>query len=144
MAAIIDVERVLEELKSKGHKVTPQRREIIKALAEADGPQSVGQLRERLAGRFPEIGTDTVYRNLHLLVELGIINQINLLAKKGDLFEVGGSHHHHLVCLDCGGVLCLERCLLNDEGIESARQHDFKVTSHSFEIYGYCSKCQNK
>ena len=144
MAAATDIDSILEELKSKGHRVTPQRREIIRALMEAGGPQSVSQLRERLGARFPEIGVDTVYRNLHLLVDLGIINQINLLAKKGDLFEVGSSHHHHLVCLDCGEVLCLERCLLEDMELESARKYDFKITGHSFEIYGYCANCRRK
>ena len=64
-----------------------------------------------------------------------------LLNSNEDMFELNrGSHHDHIVCLDCGKV---EEFM--DDGIEDrqesiAKQHGFEIEDHSMVIYGHCRK----
>ena len=56
---------------------------------------------ERVKETYPYISLDTVYRNLSLLTNTGLVNQINLQAKGISLFEFQGeAHHHHAVVGD--------------------------------------------
>ncbi|HHV62260.1 MAG TPA: transcriptional repressor [Firmicutes bacterium] len=134
-------ETILRRLKASGYKLTPQRREIIRVLSEAYEPQNAQQVHERVAERFPGMGMDTVYRNLRLLAALGVVSQINLLSKRGDLFKLGGDHHHHFVCLGCDKIVCLDGCPLDNDSFSGADENGFTIVSHSFQIYGYCAEC---
>ncbi|NPV52813.1 MAG: transcriptional repressor [Firmicutes bacterium] len=134
-------EAILRRLKASGYKLTPQRREIIRVLSETYEPQNAQQVHERVAEKFPGMGMDTVYRNLRLLAALGVISQINLLSKRGDLFKLGGDHHHHFICLGCDKIVCLDGCPLDNNDFSHAAGNDFTIVSHSFQLYGYCTEC---
>lgn len=141
---LLDLQTVLRKIKSKGYKITPQRRVIVQALVEASRPLSAQQLFQRLRGDLPDTGLDTVYRTLRLLADLGIVNQITCAARQGDLFELAAdNHHHHLVCLQCGQILCLEECVFENTARQAAKDRHFTVTGHVFEIYGYCQACRH-
>lgn len=133
--------RLLAELKRRGYKVTPQRRAILQALCAFERPPSAREILENIRVAFPEISLDTVYRNLNLLAGAGLVHQINLQARESTRYEVGGSHHHHLVCLGCGESVCVTHCAMGKRELALAREKEFRVVSHAFEIYGYCKQC---
>lgn len=136
------LDTVLRRLKNHGYKITPQRRLIIRAIVEAGAPRTAQQVYQHLQAELPDTGLDTVYRTLRLLAELGIVNQIAGAAQQGDLFELADDHHHHMVCLRCGQVLCLEACAYEEAARRMARDRNFAITGHVFEVYGYCQACQ--
>lgn len=138
----MSLELVLRRLKNRGYKITPQRRLIIRALVEAVAPRTAQQVYQDLRTHLPDTGLDTVYRTLRLLTELGVANQITGAAQQGDLFELAQNHHHHMVCLRCGQVLCLDACAYEEAARRLARARNFSVTAHVFEVYGYCQACQ--
>jgi Fur family ferric uptake transcriptional regulator len=87
-----------------------------------------------------DVGLATVYRVLTQFEQAGLLNRNHFETGKA-IYELNaGSHHDHLVCLDCGHV---EE--FYDEEIES-RQHriaverGFKIAEHSLAIYGNCVK----
>ena len=136
-------EAILRQLGEKGIKITPQRLEIIKALQGAPSPLTAREVANKVRLSQPRVSLDTVYRNLTLLTETGLVNQINLQNRESTRFEFQGEadHHHHYVCLQCGVSFCVEACPLPilpqlDE------DPDFKVVNHAFEVYGFCSECQ--
>lgn len=137
-----DIEANLQRVKKGGHKLTPQRRQILKALAGAGRPQTAHQIHQRLAAQHPEIGLDTVYRNLRLLAGLGLVNKIPVAGQRGDLFELAEDHHHHYLCLGCGAVTCLPVCPLGDPVPALEPAAGFQVVAHVFEVYGYCDGCR--
>ncbi len=137
-------------VKRDGFRLTPQRCHILKALAEAGRPQTAAEIHRRLGQECPELGLDTVYRNLRLLTALGVVNKIatargaaggRKAGQRADLFEVAEDHHHHRVCLGCGDIACLPGCPLPVAGAWSCSHTGFRVTGHVFEVYGYCARC---
>lgn len=134
---------VLKLLKTKGYKHTPQRRAIIEILLEVKSPLSVKEIVEKLLPSFPEISTDTVYRNLKMLCDLEIVSEIKHQGKKGARYELDGKpHHHHLVCISCGKSLCMPNCNIEEQCATIATRAGFKMIGHTFEIHGYCNDCQ--
>jgi Fe2+ or Zn2+ uptake regulation protein len=136
-------EQVVHRFKEKGYKITPQRRAIINALLLAKQPATAGELLQELRDLFPDISLDTVYRNLKLLTDLGLLNQINVKSGETSRFEFSDCpHHHHLVCMQCGASRCLDYCAMEKGGLAAAEEHGFEVVGHVFEIYGYCPGCR--
>lgn len=134
---------IIEKLRDKGCKITPQRRIIIQSLLKFDKFPTALELCNDIRETNPEIGMDTVYRTLNLLVEIGVVNQINLPGKDTKIFELSlGEHHHHLVCLCCGAADCLDYCPVDEKELQKAAGLKFHIVGHSLELYGYCEKCK--
>ncbi|HMM23165.1 MAG TPA: Fur family transcriptional regulator [Selenomonadales bacterium] len=134
---------IIAKLREKGCKITPQRRVIIQSLLNFNKFPTALELCNDIRQTNPEIGLDTIYRNLNLLAGLGIVNQINLPGKDVKVFELTlQGHHHHLVCLNCGEANCLDYCPVNEKELQKAAGSEFQIVGHALELYGYCRKCR--
>lgn len=109
------LEQFKELLKKKGMKTTTQRIAILKVLLERKGEHlTAEEIYELVKTDWPDIGLATVYRNIQLLSELELIDRLNLddgytRYEVSDLEAgVNKHHHHHLICLECGGVFMFE------------------------------------
>ena len=120
------------KIRGRGYKATPQRLEVLEALA-AEQHQTLEEIR----GRCPGVGLVTVYRTLDLLSEIGAVRRLEL--GDGPRFELAEDHHHHMVCESCGDVSEFEECPLD---LQRLRDVGFEVSSHSVEIYGRCAGCR--
>jgi Fe2+ or Zn2+ uptake regulation protein len=69
---------IIQHIKDKGYKITPQRRAIINALLIPDKPPTAKDVLEIVRNKYPDVGLDTVYRNLKMLADIGCVMQINL------------------------------------------------------------------
>ncbi len=135
----------IQRVRASGHKLTPQRMEILRVLINADASISAQAVQERVKEIYPYISLDTIYRNLSMLTNTGLVNQVNLQGKGISLFEFQGeAHHHHAICLECGTSFCVDACPLPEVIPLPEADKKFRVVSHAFEIYGYCSTCQEK
>ncbi|VBB09628.1 ferric-uptake regulator [Lucifera butyrica] len=136
-------EKIIQMLRDRGCKITPQRRAIIQVLASFDKFPTAQEILDHIHQKDPDVGLDTVYRNLNLLISMGVINQISVPGKDLKVFELAhDKHHHHLVCLGCGEANCLNYCPIDDSEIQKSAGPGFKIVGHSLEIYGYCPKCR--
>lgn len=131
---------IIQQIKDKGFKITPQRRAIIDAMLLAERPPTAKEVLDIVRLNFPDVGLDTVYRNLNLLSEIGCVIQINLKNSETSRFEILKQHHHHLICLGCGEATCLEKCML-EKHMDALKDKGYKIVGHAFEIYGYCPSC---
>ena len=138
------MEASLMVLREKGYKITPQRRAVIQALAACGKFSTAQQVMAGVKKTQPDVSLDTIYRNLTLLAELGIVHEIH--RHTGDLYElvVPGDHHHHFVCTQCGQAECIDFCPLASVYTEAAERSEFMITGHIFEIYGLCKNCRRK
>ena len=141
----MDFREATQKIRDKGHKLTPQRIEIMRVLAQAGAAISAQAVLERVREVYPYVSLDTVYRNLSMLTNTGMVSQINLQIKGTALFEFqGDAHHHHAICLTCGKNFCVDACPLPPKMALPAADPDFRIVSHAFEVYGYCSACHSK
>ncbi|MCY4380607.1 MAG: transcriptional repressor [Proteobacteria bacterium] len=81
----------------------------------------------------------TIYRNIGLLVEAGILEQHNFQMKNA-VYEVKypSMHHDHLVCLDCGDIKEFEDLDIEKKQILISNQLGFELVSHKLELFGRC------
>lgn len=138
-------EEILAELSSKNCKLTSQRKEILRVLVRARSHLSAKEVFERLHRNFPNLSFDTVYRNLTTLEELNIINRLDF-GDGRSRYELNRrhEHHHHMICLKCGGTWEIDGCPMEHVTISSQGPQNFKITGHRFELFGYCRDCQQK
>jgi Fe2+ or Zn2+ uptake regulation protein len=86
----------------------------------------------------------TVYRNIKLFEELGIINRLRLgWNSKLELSDIFHHHHHHFTCLNCGKVMILkDNPALERQISVISHKGGFQPLDHQLEIRGYCKECQ--
>lgn len=131
-----------QRVRSRGYRMTPQREVVYEVLAEHEGqPMSTEDIHRLAAGKLPGLGLTTVYRSLELFCQLGLAFTVHL-REDAQYYEVNsGKHHHHMVCLSCGGVEVLEACLLDELKEKVKDKSDFLITEHCMSLFGYCREC---
>lgn len=141
---VLEVEEVFQALKEQGYKMTPQRRAVLRALAESKEFMNAHTILEKVRETHPDVGLDTIYRNLKLFIMLGFVSPINYPGREGTVYELNKNkhHHHHSVCLLCGKIECLDYCPVHFDELKSMTADQFRMVSHSLEIYGYCKTCE--
>ncbi|MBU4302608.1 MAG: transcriptional repressor [Actinomycetia bacterium] len=130
-------------LRSRGHRVTPQREAVLEVLRENEGvPLDPEAVYEFVGARHPGIGLATVYRTLELFRDLGIVTRVHLHEGSRHYELNTGGHHHHMVCVSCGSVDEFDGCVVDDLEESIREDSDFVVTSHCLSLFGYCPACQ--
>ncbi|MHB8880549.1 MAG: Fur family transcriptional regulator [Thermodesulfovibrionales bacterium] len=130
-------------IQAKGLRYTRQRDAILDVFFSADTHITVEELFNMMKKTIPEIGYATVHRNLSLLRECGLADEIKIGIQKARYEpKFGHDHHDHLICMKCGRFI-----EVNDDKIEKlqdklAEANDFSPVRHKLEIYGYCSNCK--
>lgn len=136
------VEEILQYLKQMGCKLTPQRRMIVEAmLACGENQMTADEIYQRVRTSYPEVGLDTIYRNIRLLVKLNVVDEVKLPGKLAQYSLNRMAHQHELVCLDCGTEMPLGHCPIKELEAVARQQHGFVISSHRIELFGYCPKC---
>lgn len=138
------MDKFIELLRAKGYKITPQRRAVIAALFAGEKFSSAQRILAVVKEQMPDVGLDTIYRNLNLLVALEMVNEIKTGMAAGNLFEPvveHEHHHHHFICLKCGAVECIDFCPVRESDLHILEAQGLTVVTHSLEIYGYCRNC---
>lgn len=136
----------IEYLKQKGLKFTPERRTILEAACAMDTHFEADEVFLRLRqGGSGRISRATVYRTLPLLEACGLIRKVVFTDKHTHYENVyGGTHHEHLICLNCGKVIEFYRQPLEDTLEAIAHENKFKALAHKLEITGFCEQCIRK
>lgn len=139
---MMKVEEVLRKLRSRGGRITPQRRAVVGLLAGAGRAQSVPELHSALRQTFPDMSADTVYRIAECLVEIGAVEVFHDPSQRADRYEWVDRRHHHFVCLNCGEVVCLPECPVDKAAESMQLPEGFTVVRHEYQAFGYCKTCQ--
>jgi len=139
--ADVEAADVLDVLRSRGRKMTPQRQAIVLEVMRAQGHISPPAIARRVQSRMPGVNASTVYRTLAMLEESGILSHAHL--EGGAEYHLAGEAGHvHLTCSNCGS----EDDLSLEEAQSLARliskHHGFRPDLTHFAISGLCRNCQ--
>jgi len=134
--------RLDEFIRRKGLRRTGQRETIINSAFSQDEHFTAEELFERVKKQCSDISRATVYRTLGLMVEAGLLRQIDLGDNHAtyDPNFLDKPAHNHLVCIDCGRVVEFEDShidLLNDC---VTRRLGFKPVRQSLKIEASCEQ----
>ncbi|MBR6607718.1 MAG: transcriptional repressor [Oscillospiraceae bacterium] len=96
---------------------------------------------EKLKPQYPSLSLGTVYRNLGVLVEQGLIRKIESLDA-ADRFDGNMEPHSHVQCSVCGSLQDI--FLSYDKGLDAAanRESGYAITEHNISFVGICPDCQ--
>ena len=132
-------------ISEEGLKATKQREKILNIFLNSSGHKNLSQIYAQVAKTDPKIGYTTVYRTLRLLTRLGLATQ-RKFADGETRYEPTseGTHHDHLICLDCGRIIEFEDQTLEALQNGIAQHHHFIVFHHRMELYGRCEECARK
>jgi len=135
-------ERLDEFIRRKGLRRTGQRNIIIKTAFSRNEHFTAEELFERVRQNSADISQATVYRTLGLMVDAGLLREIDLgdAPTTYDPNFLEKPAHNHLVCIDCGRVVEFEDShieLLNDC---VTRRLGFKPVRQSLKIEANCEQ----
>src|SRR6266496_3801767 len=109
---------LVEMLRERGLRMTPQRQLILEAVQAMQGHISVEAVHARVAARFPQVNISTVYRTLELLQDLGLVTHTHFDDGVAQYHRADEGLHQHLVCRSCGSEQELDLEVLRPLGRE--------------------------
>ncbi len=131
-------------LEIKDRPVTAQRQLLIDILADAEGHLDAKELYRRAIERDRNISLATVYRNLRLFKELGLVGEIRL-DDMHCYYEIRrAKEHYHLVCKNCGRVIEFQTPLIEKLMEEVQRKCNFQASKAILRLEGVCQRCRQK
>ncbi|MEJ2182683.1 MAG: transcriptional repressor [Nitrospirota bacterium] len=139
------IEYFRDFIHAKGLRYTPEREAIAREVFRRKGHFDPEELHQALRREGHKVSRASVYRTLPLMMEAGILEQVEMTDKHAHYERVmGREHHDHMLCVSCGRVIefyseemeKLQERLCEEEGFQGA--------SHTLEIKGYCSRCRKK
>src|SRR5699024_9664035 len=97
------IEKALRLLRKHGDTRTDRREKILHYFNEEEKKDNTArEIYKFMEKHYPGISFDTVYRNLHLYEQLGILEVTELNAEKHFRITCSDQHHHHFICKLCG------------------------------------------
>ncbi len=120
---------------------TWQREAVREALNESEGFVSAQALHSHLRDGGSPIGLATVYR---ALADLATQGEADSLQQEGEsLYRActPGSHHHHLICRECGLTVEIRADEVEHWAKAVAAEHGFTEPNHIVDVFGLCAKC---
>ncbi len=130
-------------LAAEGFRMTKLRRALLEIFAKNMKPFSVDEIRGRLRKfDIPEVHKVTLYRELEVLVEAGVIVPIYFHDQVQRYEFVEQDHHHHIVCIKCDAVADIDVADPFDKLEDKVdKKSKFTILRHSLEFFGLCKSC---
>ena len=147
MTATMQRRQLLDELLSKGVRLTSQRRAVISVIQEATSHLDAGSLLELARKREPSIDRATVYRTIELLKKLRLIDELDLMHLEGEkhYYEVKTEGEHiHLACFGCGMIEEFTSALFDRLKDEVTGKIEFEIRVSRLEFGGLCRRCSSR
>ncbi len=117
-----------------------KRDRILEILRGTSMHPTADWIFNRLKKDYPHLSLGTVYRNLHILIEQGLVKKIEA-GSTFDRFEANTGLHYHFVCENCGKIVDLALPIDHslNEMVNNTTQ--FHARYHKLEFFGHCDKC---
>lgn len=123
-----------------GVAVTHQRQVVYESVIASHGHYSPEDIYAAVRRRIPSISLATVYNNLRLFIECGLLREVSPHAAT---LRVDGNvePHHHLVCSRCKAVQDIEGEFVDFEKLSRHVPEGFDLTQPMVEVFGLCRRC---
>jgi Fur family peroxide stress response transcriptional regulator len=135
--------RFIEVCRESGAKLTHQRIEIFREVAQTSDHPDAEKVFQSVRKRMPTVSLDTVYRTLWWLKDLGFITTLGP-PRERTRFDANLNRHHHFVCVQCG----LTRDFYSDKFDKLQVPESIQSTGYAemmqVEVKGVCRKCDAK
>jgi Fur family peroxide stress response transcriptional regulator len=124
-----------------GLAATHQRQVLYEIMQTMPGHPSPEEVYARIKQRIPAISLATVYKNIHLFVQSGVLKEVSV--HHGSLrVELNSHAHHHLVCSHCKSIVDIDESHLGLQPEAKRLPGGFQVQRYAIDVIGICAACQ--
>ena len=120
-----------------------QRQLILDTVRSLDCHPTADDIYSIVKHSIPAISLGTVYLNLNVLVEEGLVQKVSI-GKMTERYDSRLEPHYHMICLKCGRVVDVP--LTYEHEIDTKANHcgDHKIVEHEIVFSGICADCRKK
>lgn len=129
-------ESIITRCEAMGLRMTGQRRIIAQVLEDSQDHPDVEELYARASALDAGISIATVYRNVKLFEEAGILDRLEFGDGRARYEDAERDHHDHLIDMNSGEVIEFV-----DPDIEALQEKiaaklGYELRGHKLELYG--------
>lgn len=133
---------VSDLIKMSDLKSTRQREAILSVFMKSDKILTAEDVYLQLCSEGTKYGLATVYRTISALCDHNLLESVSIPSDNCQYFVFSDcAHTHHLICTKCRRCISIDECPVEKFSSSVAAENGFKMTGHSFQIFGICSDC---
>jgi len=121
-------------------RLTTQRQIILEELGKVTSHPTANEVYDMVRRRLPRIGLGTVYRNLELMADNGIILKLEVGGTQ-KRFDATVEPHYHVRCSSCGMVDDINVTVQEQINQVAEQASDYIILGHHIEFSGICGSC---
>lgn len=122
-------------------RLTTQRQIILEELGKVKTHPTANEVYDMVRKRLPRIGLGTVYRNLELMADSGIILKLEVGGTQ-KRFDATVEPHYHVRCSSCGRVDDIDIDVQEHIDAKAAEASNYVILGHHIEFTGICQDCR--
>lgn len=123
------------------YKNSKQRNALLLLLRSTKIHPTASWLYDHLKEDFPSLSYGTVYRNLSILADQGLIHVLHS-GSTFDRFDADTTSHYHVICERCGKVEDVKMVAKTVQEADVANASGYRIGSHRLDFFGICPDCQ--
>jgi Fur family transcriptional regulator, ferric uptake regulator len=135
---------LIERLTERGYRMTPQRELLLSELGRTQKHLDAETLLVKVRKVYPRVNKSVVYRNLELLVSLGLISCVDFGQGRVEYEVHRHPHHHHLVCRGCHHIIEISSDAFAALQQQLYELYGFTADMDHLAIFGLCHDCQEQ
>ncbi|MGM8213734.1 peroxide-responsive transcriptional repressor PerR [Virgibacillus sp. W0430] len=135
------LQSAIETLKESGVRITPQRHAVLEFLLTSLNHPTADEIYKALENKFPNMSVATVYNNLRILREIGLVRELTY-GDSSSRFDSNTEDHYHIICSECEKIVDFHYPSLNEVESLAEQITGFEVSHHRLELYGKCPECK--
>lgn len=135
---------IVENLRIKGLRLTPQRLAILKILVSTNSHPTVEEVFSFVKQDFPMTSLATVYKTIALLKDIEEVVELDFGNEPNRYDGTNKKPHPHLICINCKKIIDPDLELWNQIPEIINKTTGYKVTNYRMDVFGVCPNCQQK
>jgi Fur family ferric uptake transcriptional regulator len=139
--AFASLEAACSELRNRGMRLSSARRLVLEMLFRVAHPLTADEIADGLDGQVPESDRASVYRNLEVFEELGVVRHVHLGHRAGVYTLTGRQQQEYLVCERCGAAKAVSSARIDPARDHIRAEFGFEARFDHFPISGLCAEC---
>ena len=140
MVTIMD--KLQTKVKPAELRMTRQRRLILEELDAPGRHPTADAVYQRVRMQIPNISLGTVYRNLEILSQAGLIRKLHIGSGQ-KRYDRTLDKHYHVRCVRCGRISDVSAEPFGDLEEVARGNSGFDITGHELEFEGLCAQCKD-
>ena len=137
------VESAEVALRDRGFRLTAPRHAVLEVVRGIKAHPTAEEVHRLVIRRAPGVSLGTVYRNLRLLVDAGLLGELHGPRAR---FDANTRAHHHFTCLRCGRIADVEAPVAEPHSRALSKRVEARtgltITHHRIDFFGRCRECQ--